>query len=589
MTSPSHPSPKNKVITRRAFLGKSILGAAGAALVPLILQSRFREDPAGDLRRLQAVMRFADQVLKQGRDQWSGENTPLFADGLDLSTGRPVVWKFGGEEFILSNLASQQNLLRTLVSLSRLTGEEKYRAAAEETVHYHFDHLASPCGLLRWGGHQFIDLRTLQPVGGFDVNCHEFKNSLPYYAFLHEVNPEATARLIRAVWDAHITDWSILNMNRHGEYLEGREVCPLLWERDFDDPDPFFEAPGLTFVNAGNDMIFSAAQLYALHGEEGALTWARRMADLYVRSRHPDTGLGSYQYSKPLRRNEPIWPMTETYHTWANYGDRAENQFGHEFGDTAREAWVLFGGRVRVIYVNHALVMLDVAGMLEEEGRDFLDWTVEGLAAFLKHAYDEERNEFRPLWADGTDLSGREIETFGYYNRSGGPRPFSGNPGDSGFLLSFARAQRLSGDPRLWRGLRGMFRGNGLGELGERTSDSPRINPASAESDPLLIHALLELYRVEPHAEFLALARQIGDNILTQRMRDGFFVPTQRHFNANFNADEPLALLALHAVLTGRADAVPPYIGSRGYLHGTFDGAGRTYDFQVIYGQTDDD
>lgn len=34
--------------------------------------------------------------------------------------------------------------------------------------------------------------------------------------------------------------------------------------------------------------------------------------------------------------------------------------------------------------------------------------------------------------------------------------------------------------------------------------------------------------------------------------------------------------LALHAVLTGRADLVPPYIGSLGYLHGTFNGAGRT-------------
>jgi pectate lyase len=385
------------------------------------------EVEAGDLRRLKAVRTFADQVLKQGRDRWSGQGTPLFADGLDVRTGEPVVWVHRGRSYIISNLASQQNLLRTLVALSHLTGEDRYRDAAQATVRYHFDHLASPCGLLRWGGHQFIDLRTLRPVGDFDANCHEFKNHMPYYEFLYEINPEATARLIRAVWDAHVTDWNRLDMNRHGSYRGNRNVSASMWDRAFGNPEPFYEGQGLTFVNAGNDLIYAAAQLAALHDEPGALTWAQHMAQMYVRSRHPETGLGSYQYSKPRRTREPVWPMTQSGHTWSQYGDRAENHLGREFGEVAREGWALFHGRERSIYAIHALVMLGVAEQLGDQGGAFLKSTVEGMAAYLHHAYDEERNHFRPLWADGTDLSGRKIETYGYYNQTGKPRPFTGS------------------------------------------------------------------------------------------------------------------------------------------------------------------
>ena len=142
-----------------------IIGVAAFANGVLAMVSPLPAVEDGDGRRLQAVVTFADQVLERGRDRWSGQDTPLFADGLDLRNGQPVVWKHRNREYIISNLASQQNLLRTLVALSRLSGEERYRSAAAATVRYHFEHLASPCGLLRWGGHQFIDLRTLNPVG----------------------------------------------------------------------------------------------------------------------------------------------------------------------------------------------------------------------------------------------------------------------------------------------------------------------------------------------------------------------------------------------------------------------------------------
>jgi len=47
----------------------------------------------------------------------------------------------------------QQPLLRILDGLTALTGEPKYRRAAEEATRHALQHLATPNGLLYWGGH----------------------------------------------------------------------------------------------------------------------------------------------------------------------------------------------------------------------------------------------------------------------------------------------------------------------------------------------------------------------------------------------------------------------------------------------------
>ena len=68
---------------------------------------------------------------------------------------------------MLSNFASQQALLRTLDGLTGVTGEEKYRRAAEETTRYALEHLRTPNGLLYWGGHLAWDLQEEKPVGQY--------------------------------------------------------------------------------------------------------------------------------------------------------------------------------------------------------------------------------------------------------------------------------------------------------------------------------------------------------------------------------------------------------------------------------------
>ncbi len=530
--------------------------------------------------RLESVKLFAENVLEKGSDSWSGYNTPLLADGINIYTEKPVEWIYEGEKYIIHNLASQQNLFRTLVGLSNITGDDKYRNAAEEAISYHFDHLRSDCGLLRWGGHQIIDLRTLEPVGHFDANCHEFKNNFPFYELMWEVDNEATTEFLRAFWNAHILDWSMLDMNRHGRY--GLEMGDL-WGNEFTHPEPFFEGGGLTFKSAGSDLIYAGAMLYFLNEETQALNWSKLLAEQYVRARHPDTGLGAYQYSKPIRRLQPPeeGPLEGKF-TWQGFGDRAENQFGKDFPGTAKEGWILHHGGH--IYTLPKLVQLEISERLGEKGIEFLEWSVDGMKAYIKHAYDPENNQFTPMWADGTYLTNYEFPRTGYYGRKG--RVLEPLTANESYLFSFSRAYRLTKDEFLWEAVRSMFKGLELGDPGVRPGKRTALNLDTDNSNPHALFALLEISRAVNNHVFLEMAEVIENNILERSFHKGFFLPDSNHINANFDAIEPLALLSLEAALQGNRGLIPFYSGGRGYIHGQFDGMGRTRDAQAIWSKT---
>lgn len=182
-----------------------------------------------------------------------------------------------------------------------------------------FEHFRSPCGLLYWGGHTFVDLRTLEVVH-IEGPHMEIKMHLPYYDLMWEVDPEATAQFIRAYWNSNLRDWGRLEINRHAP-------C------------------------------------------------------------------------------------------------------GRPLGDG---------------------------------GDEYLASTVDGLIAYAKHGYDPEKNVFRAMLGDGSDLTGYVIQRG---MRAGDT--IEAIPADAAFLQSCARAWRLSGEDALWATIRGIAGGNGLGDLGE--------------------------------------------------------------------------------------------------------------------------
>jgi hypothetical protein len=98
---------------------------------------------------------------------------------------------------------------------------------------------------------------------------------------------------------------------------------------------------------------------------------------------------------------------------------------------------------------------------------------------------------------------------------------------------------------------------------------------------------LLELHRAGGNAAFLDQAQAIGRNILKQRVRQGWFVPSQRHVYCRLGNNEAQALLHLAAALMGKPDAIPAFTGAVPFFQAEYGGqAIRSYDTSIIYGKT---
>lgn len=126
--------------------------------------------------------------------------------------------------------------------------------------------------------------------------------------------------------------------------------------------------------------------------------------------RDKKTGLGVYQFTQALKPAE----TSDGSDTNSKYGDRAQSQFGREFGPAALEGNMMLKGRTGTLYSENALMQLQLAKYLGKDGDDIRKWTLDGLKAFAKYAYDESNNTFRPMLANGTDLSNYTLPRDGY-------------------------------------------------------------------------------------------------------------------------------------------------------------------------------
>ncbi|WP_449556417.1 pectate lyase [Huaxiibacter chinensis] len=529
-----------------------------AGLLSLYLPSAVAQESL----RLSTVKQFAETVFDKAGDRY-GHAVPLLANGVDPRTGKQMEWIFpDGKTAVLSNFSAQQNLIRVLAGLTHLTGEAKYKQRAEDNIRYYFTHYQDSSGLLLWGGHRFVDLKTLKVEGPSEKEkVHELKNAYPYYDLMFEVDAPATARFIKAFWNAHVYDWKILETSRHGEY---GKAMGTLWESQFEQQPPFFATKGLSFLNAGNDLIYSASLLYQYDRDAGALTWAKRLAEQYVLPRDKITGLGVYQFTQPLKRAE----TTDDSDTHSQYGDRALRQFGPELGPTALEGNMLLKGRTSTLYSENALMQLALAKSLGPDGEDIKKWTLDGLKAFATYAYDPQNNTFRPMLANGTDLSNYELKRDGYYGKKGSV--LKAYPAGTEFLLSYARAWTLDPDHAIWTVARGIAKGQGLGDIGEPGGTNATLNLATDNHEPYAIFALIDLWQATGQQAYLTLADRIGQNIIQTQRVNGFFVDDPQAEYANIDHIAPYALLALEAAFLNKPDAVAPFLNGSGFTEGAY-------------------
>ncbi len=476
----------------------------------------------------------------------------LLPDALDVVSLTPPEWAHpdDGRTLILSNFANQQDLLRLLDGLSAATGAAEPAAFSRELILANVEHASDDSGLLHWGGHRAIDLVSGSPFGMEDF--HELKAHYPYYEALHALRPAATRGFITAFWQRHVLDWDQLDLNRHGSF--GAPPASLApWPQPRRLAPVFFVGRGLSFINTGSDLFYAAALLAQFTGDERPRLWAHALARRYAEeTRHPETGLGGYQFSRIE-------------------GDRAEAQLGPEFGERAREYSVLDRTRATRKFACVALCQLELAERLGAAGTCYLEWAVADLKAFARHAYDPARHCFHAVLRDGTRLSPSDVRRPGYYT----PETFAPYPASSLFAWAYARAFRLTGDPVVGHTAASIARGLGLGDI---AAGAPAV-PAQG-GDPWTLHALLEWHRIRGEAALLSAAQAVGAQILRERRVNHLFVDRPRQRFARVGAAAPLALLHLATALAGLPpETVPTQLPGQKYFTAHAWDRGRTSDY----------
>lgn len=519
-------------------------------------------------RYLTATRAFADRILADGRDRYGKTHTPLFVDGLHAVTLEPVRWKHSGQEWVLSNFASQQPLMRLLDGLTALTGEAKYRQAAEDATRYVLQNLRTPNGLLYWGGHLAWDLQEGRAVGQGGADTHELKSQQPYFELMHRVNPAATTKLMETIWGGHIVDWSLLDYNRHAA---ARKASPPLWTHEFRERvEVPFPAKGsnLSFCNVTPPLTRSGVMLAVLDKNADALKWTRRLLYRWQQGRDPNTGLcgGQLSYRKD---------------------DRAQAALSHVHPQI-NEAKMVASYHQISRYHTLPLAQLQAAETLLEAGgegasvaREFIQWAAEDLKTYFRRCFDSESGKFIALLTDGTRIQGEKARP-GYYVAES----FAPQAPDGSLLWGCALAYRLTHDEELFQIARRLAATMELGNFDKADTDC---------DDWRVVYALLELHRATRRPEILRLACRVADNLLPKRTSTGLF-PRQNREYARTGDEIPLALLHLAATLDDKRSALPQAILDRQFFHCEYHGPlqphqqkrddKRTYDHLVFYGES---
>jgi pectate lyase len=539
-------------------------------------------DPSDPNRYLNAVRTFADNVLKYGRDTYGPKHTPLFVDGLNIHTHEPVKWIApNGDRWILCNLASQQNLFRTLDGLTRITGDPKYRQAAMEAVEYAFANLRSPNGLFYWGNLSAYDVHADKAHGS---NRHKFAAFYPYYELMWEVDPEATREVIESFWACHIWDWSNLEMNRYGPL--DRLSVPKGWEHEYKREPVFFRSKGGSFDTTASDLYYAAAMLSLLSSQEKPLIWAKRLAHRYVETRDPRIGISSYMYNRPYQ--QPKLAITNSSKEFKVYDANIFNDIG--WGDAA-----IRQRRLHALTFSPGLVgnmgstpwncQLSLAEMLGASGNEFKQWALEELTAWGKIAYRKEDNSWIPMLIDGTILEGYILKQGTSVVPEG--NVFKAWKADLTDFWAYALAFRATGDKFIWEIARNILSGNGFGDIGADPEQYPQLNIGTECSNAHALLGFLALYERTRKGPYLDMGKRIANNILAKRFHKGLFVPSEKHVYAKLDAIESLVLLHLYTALEPDCPSPPTVWPSRVRFEAAYREKENASDSALIYTLTE--
>ena len=183
------------------------------------------EEP-GPMQRpgyLDLVKAYAEAMIKDGRDTYGKEHSPLFAAALDRKTMK--LGSFGNIPGVRNsdrslggaNPQTDAPLYAVLYELTELTGEKKYAEEADKALTFFFKHCQSPqTGLLTWGEHLYWDFNR---EGANEIDGkHEIGGEWLFWDRCYDLAPEACWKFAIGLWDHQVADKKTGDFSRHAKW-----------------------------------------------------------------------------------------------------------------------------------------------------------------------------------------------------------------------------------------------------------------------------------------------------------------------------------------------------------------------------------
>jgi hypothetical protein len=182
---------------------------------------------------LDVVRRYADAMIEHGRDTYGEKKSWLFLSALDRLNLKPLAVRPeppGGIrrgdraglpwlELVGANPQTDQNLLRVLYTLTKITGVKLYSQAADHEIEWFFNNTQSPVtGLLPWGEHLSWHVMLDKPISSGTEYNHEFARPWVLWDKSFEMAPEASKQFALGLWNHQIANQKTGGFDRHAPY-----------------------------------------------------------------------------------------------------------------------------------------------------------------------------------------------------------------------------------------------------------------------------------------------------------------------------------------------------------------------------------
>lgn len=172
------------------------------------------------------VRAYADAMIRDGRDTYGRDHSPLFAAALDRRTmtlgSRATFGKIEGvresdRSIGGANPQVDTALYEILFMLSDITQDPRYASEAERALAYFFTHAQSAAtGLFAWGEHLYWDFEADTWRG--DDRSHEVGGEWPYWDRCYRLAPDACWKFAIGQWDHQVADQQTGDFSRHAQY-----------------------------------------------------------------------------------------------------------------------------------------------------------------------------------------------------------------------------------------------------------------------------------------------------------------------------------------------------------------------------------